>query len=274
MTGAPVQMLVGAPLNAAKHVRATSGGRQVLALSRNQKVVDELLADIDAPGDDPWTAVADAPARRGTFLRSVCASVTLARARRFDMSIKTMQQGIRHENGRLKDPFNSVEQYSALHRRAIAVAIVEAVLSQGSAFDALTVRAAYDQLSGCLGAQFSGLTLTKITRGDFAKTAGQLTMGRLLGSVRLDNTDEVRDIRTIHKAKGAEADQVLVCLHATRDDRLQHLISPKTPSDEEQRLTYVALSRARDTLFIGVPELKPEQETRVSDLGITVVRLP
>jgi len=273
VTGAPVQLLVGTPLKAANHARAISGGRPLLVLSRNQSVVEELLANMDTPSDDPWTALADAPSRRGNFLQSVCASVTLARAGRLDISIKAMQQAIRHENGMLKDPFRSVERYSALHRRAIAVTILETLLSQGSTLDALTVRAAYDHLSGRLTAQFSGLTLTKITGGEFAKIANQLTMGRLLGSVTLDNTDEVRYIRTIHKAKGTEADQVLVCLHATRDDRLQHVTNPKVPSDEEQRLTYVALSRARDMLFLAVSELSAEKEATVRELGIDVVRL-
>jgi DNA helicase-2/ATP-dependent DNA helicase PcrA len=189
------------------------------------------------------------------------------------MSMKTLHQGIRHENGMLKDPFRSVAKYSALHRRAIAVTILEALLGQGSTLDALTVRAAYDHLSERLGAQFSDLSLTKITSGEFAAMANQLTMGRLLGSVALDNTNEIREIRTIHKAKGTESDNVLVCLHAKRDDRLQHLISPQAPSNEEQRLTYVALSRARDMLFLAVPELTPEDENTARNLGMSVVRL-
>jgi len=273
VTGAPVQLLVGTPLKVANYTRTISEGCSLLLLSRNQRIVDELLANEDTPTDDPWSAIRNAPARRGNFLQSVCASVTLARAGRLDMSMKTLHQGIRHENGMLKDPFRSVAKYSALHRRAIAVTILEALLGQGSTLDALTVRAAYDHLSERLGAQFSDLSLTKITSGEFAAMANQLTMGRLLGSVALDNTNEIREIRTIHKAKGTESDNVLVCLHAKRDDRLQHLISPQAPSNEEQRLTYVALSRARDMLFLAVPELTPEDENTARNLGMSVVRL-
>lgn len=273
VTGAPVQLLVGTPTAAAVHARAIVGSQPLLILSRNQSIVDELLANIDSSSDDPWKVLADAPSRRGNFLQSVCASVILARAGRLDISMKTMQQGIRHENGMLKEPFKSAGRYSPLYRRAIAVTILEALLSQGSTLDTLTIRAAYDYLSARLTAQFSGLTLTKITSGEFAKTANRLTMGSLLVSVTLNNTNEVRPIRTIHKAKGTEADQVLVCLHATRDDRLQHIISPEAPSDEEQRLTYVALSRSRDTLLLAVPELRPEQEAAINALGFAVVRL-
>jgi DNA helicase-2/ATP-dependent DNA helicase PcrA len=99
-------------------------------------------------------------------------------------------------------------------------------------------------------------------------------MRQLLDSVRLDNRDEVRNIRTIHKAKGTEEDCVLVCLHSTRGDhRLGHIIAPAAPSDEEQRLTYVALSRARELIFLAVPELTPEDEAVVRELGISITRL-
>jgi DNA helicase-2/ATP-dependent DNA helicase PcrA len=269
----PVQVFVGTPLTTANQVRKICEGRPLLVLSRNQNVVDELLVNIDSPKDNPWTALADAPAKRGIFLQSVCAAIILARTGRLGTSMKTLRQGIRHENGMLKDPFRSTTGYSALHRRAIAVTILEALLGQGSTLDAMTVRSAYERLSECLGAHFSGLTLIKITGGQFAKTADQLTMGVLLGSVKLDNADEVRDIRTIHKAKGMESDRVLVCLHATRDDRLKHLISPEAPSDEEQRLTYVALSRARDVLFIAVPQLTNEDETTLRNLGMSVSKV-
>lgn len=273
--GGPAHLVVGAPVNAARHARAFVQGQPLLVLARNQNIVDQLLADSDAPTDDPWSALAEGHPKRAGFLKCVCAAFTLARAGRVDVGAATMVRGIRHDDGTLKEPLKSTKTYPVLHRRAIAVVILEFLLSKGEKLDAATVREAYDDLSKSLGEQFSGLHLSKIGKGRFATLADQMTMRHLLDSVRLDNTDEVREIRTIHRAKGTEEDCVLVCLHSPRGDhRLRHLTTPTTPSDEEQRLTYVALSRARDILFLAVPELTPEDEVVVRKLGIAVTRLP
>ena len=274
VVGSPVHLLVGVPVSAARYARAFVKDKPVLVLARNQDIVDQLLAESDTPPNDPWGGLAEAHTRRSNFLKSACAGLALARAGRIDVGIATMLRGIRHDNGTLKEPFKGAKAYSVLHRRAIAVAILESLLGRGKNLDATTVREAYDDLSKYLGEQFSGLCLTKITKGLFASLADQTTIGQLLASVRLDNRDEVRDVRTIHKAKGTEEDCVLACLHSPRGDhRLRHLTTPTTPSDEEQRLTYVALSRARDTLFLAVPELTPEDEMLVRELGINIVRL-
>jgi DNA helicase-2/ATP-dependent DNA helicase PcrA len=272
--GAPVQLLVGAAVKAARHVRAVHPGRPPLILARNQNIVDDVLADNEMLANDPWSGLVDVDPRRSNFLKSVCAALTLVRSGRLNVGVATMLRGIRHENEILKEPFKSANTYSALHRQAIALTILESLLSRGNSLDSLTVRAAYDDLSNCLSEHFSGLSLSKITKGLFASRAEQLKMKELAESVRLENKDEVRDIRTIHKAKGTEADCVLVCLHSPRGDhRLRHITAPTIPSDEEQRLTYVALSRARDALFLAVPELTQEDEGVVREIGLTITRL-
>ena len=89
---------------------------------------------------------------------------------------------------------------------------------------------------------------------------------------------KLRDARTIHKAKGHGTEtHVLVCLHGRNDARHPRAPQPHShpapTSDEEQRITYVALSRARDRLFLATPTLTAAQEKGFRDLGITVTRL-
>ena len=70
------------------------------------------------------------------------------------------------------------------------------------------------------------------------------------------NADDKTNNRTIHKSKGDEFENVLLFLD---EEQLDILIKPKIFEQEEQRIIYVAFSRARDRLFISVPALSDDQ---------------
>jgi DNA helicase-2/ATP-dependent DNA helicase PcrA len=276
VAGEPIPLFVGTPAAVTRHVRTIAGTATVLTLARNQTTVDAVLADIDDQTDDIWESFLDSHTRRTIFLKHACTALTLARAGRLDAAIKTMLRGVRHDNGDLKEPFKSKKRFLTLHRRAIAVTIVEYLIQASDTIEDKTIKTAYDAISERVAAIIDGLTLTKITTGAFADLSAAVTMKRLLNSTTLANSDEVRDTRTIHKAKGTEASHVLVCLHGTKpeytEQRLSHILTPAATSDEEQRITYVALSRARDRLFLGTPTLTTVQEQRATQLGIIVTR--
>lgn len=59
--------------------------------------------------------------------------------------------------------------------------------------------------------------------------------------------------KTIHKAKGDEFDNVLLVLKEESD--INFLIKPNLLANEEHRINYVAISRAKNRLFISVPSL-------------------
>ncbi len=65
--------------------------------------------------------------------------------------------------------------------------------------------------------------------------------------------------KTIHKAKGDEFDNVLLVLREEKD--IEFLIKSNLNSNEEHRINYVAISRARDNLFISVPTLSTASQT-------------
>ena len=59
--------------------------------------------------------------------------------------------------------------------------------------------------------------------------------------------------KTIHKAKGDEFDNVLLVLREEND--INFLIEQNLLSNEEHRINYVAMSRAKNRLFISIPTL-------------------
>ncbi len=75
---------------------------------------------------------------------------------------------------------------------------------------------------------------------------------------------ESGDIKTIHKTKGDDFDNVLV--HVPDEKDLVFLINPDLESNEEHRVYYVAVSRAKDGLFISVPTLKNKDKEKLSSL--------
>ena len=84
--------------------------------------------------------------------------------------------------------------------------------------------------------------------------------------------------RTIHKAKGDEFDNVLVVIKDKNNEafdeerELQFLLTPNL-DNEEQRVYYVALSRARKRLFVNVPSLSGENKKRFEGMGFIVETL-
>ena len=74
-------------------------------------------------------------------------------------------------------------------------------------------------------------------------------------------------VRTIHKAKGAEFESVLVYIDDPKD--LKNIVHANINSDEDDtRLYYVALSRAEKFLLIMAPSIDSNTKKRLESLGI------
>ena len=123
----------------------------------------------------------------------------------------------------------------------------------------------YRMLTDCVSTGLDGLTLTKATRGKFCDQMTSSAYADLIHGIK--TTDETRLTRTIHQAKGGEAEAVFVILD---DGEAKHILSPKA-GDEEHRITYVALSRAKLELFIYCPERSLRSQFEA--LGLNVVAL-
>lgn len=274
--GFPVTMLVGPVHEAAQHAKGTLEPEQpLLILGRYDSTVRTAYQPSTSP--HPWDEMADMD--RKIFLEHLFAGLVLAQEKRFNIANKTVLKGIRHRSDdTLRNPLQSDRPRPDLHRRAISIVILQTLVRIGPSLATMKLRQAYDIVDNALATQFGDIRLTKISgKGDFAKIADQYSCGNLLRTVKIRNSEEVRQARTIHKAKGAEEENVLVCLHgktsADSQARLNHIIHPASVSDEEHRVTYVAISRARNRLFLASPSLLPEEEVALQTHGLSIVRL-
>lgn len=74
--------------------------------------------------------------------------------------------------------------------------------------------------------------------------------------------------RTIHKAKGDEFDNVMVCLGDEKD--LDFILNSDLENDETHRVYYVAASRAKERLFFSVPSLSDVNRKAIINKGLKI----
>lgn len=77
--------------------------------------------------------------------------------------------------------------------------------------------------------------------------------------------------RTIHKSKGDEFDNVILILDEERD--LSFLFTPDLDGKEEHRVFYVAMSRARNRLFISTPSLNTENKAKLAVMPLNIIEV-
>ena len=132
----------------------------------------------------------------------------------------------------------------------------------------------YHHVQSLLESVLPNVNMTTPTNGGFAKRLKETSFEALYRTVSLNSGQG--PVKTIHKAKGEEYPAVLVyrgSREGQRDVTLDHILSPEKSKDEERRVTYVGLSRAKERLFIGVDELSEEEEVQMDGLGLSVERL-
>jgi len=152
--------------------------------------------------------------------------------------------------------------------------VIERLLQNYDGVLDMTVADAYAIVADAARSALPGLTMRGYATGKPKAIANGTRVRTLNSAVVIE--DESRSCRTIHKAKSEEFDAVLLCLQD--EGCLEHVLAPERAQDEveqeEQRMTYVALSRARDRLVISVPALSAKHEAAITALSIMVTRLP
>jgi len=99
--------------------------------------------------------------------------------------------------------------------------------------------------------------LTKFSKGAIKDFYENNSLKQLLLCVSIP--EDMSFHKTIHKAKGDEFDNVLLVLKEEKD--INFLLEQNLLLNEEHRINYVAISRARNRLFISVPTLSTVTQT-------------
>lgn len=273
--GERVRALVGTMAAITMRVRQfVEQDAPIAVLARKNPRVNYLRRHINsAQATDPWEQMEDCDPDRRRFLEQLVRGVELARGAQYPLAIAEAVKGIRVRDGKLRDPLKYKGQVTILDRQGIALSILEMSLTHYDELVKKPLLYTYEKLGEVLQHEIEGLSLKKAVSGQFRQLAEQMLLGTLAESVTLG--EEARLARTIHKAKATEFPNVVV--HFESQEQLARVIEPdKVPGveeeQEERRIAYVGLSRARDRLFVSIENLDDKQETLLVDLGVEVIR--
>lgn len=250
LEGQPVTVYIGDVDRSLAAIRADLlPDAVILVLTRKNKDAHRVRSNL-APGSvEPWESFYVADAERARFMEHVIAATEFAKRGQYALAHREVTRTIGRK-GRVRKPLNCDTDLCEVHRKGIAVTVLQEFLTNYVTIFAGTLLEAYVRCGTCVTAAHPAVTLTAAKAGKFKTFAEATPYSQLSGSVHLQ--EEVRHVRTIHQAKGGEGDNVAVYFEDA--DRVRHITHPSTvPADEEKRLTYVALSRARDRLFLCVP---------------------
>lgn len=115
-----------------------------------------------------------------------------------------------------------------------------------------------------------GINISSLRSGNAKKFYDNHTYGQLAQSVGIEDNNSNQ--RTIHKAKGDESESVLVLIG--KRFKMTDFINFDVTKKEEHRVYYVAMSRAKNNLFVNIPFLTPNEEILLkNNLPIDVVYL-
>jgi DNA helicase-2/ATP-dependent DNA helicase PcrA len=111
-----------------------------------------------------------------------------------------------------------------------------------------------------------GITMSDLREGGIARTFYEAHTYKQL-ALCVSIPDDNGLFRTIHKSKGAEFDNVLLILET--ENNLAFVTKPDL-TNEKHRLRYVAVSRAKNRLFITVPTLSEANNLILSNAGFGI----
>lgn len=251
INGSTPTILVGDKKAALVDVQAKFGERNIQTLSRDNimsnimkrveddssydKDVIEMIYSIDKPSKSNGY--------RSLNLMQCIRSVELAKQNKFKDSIKVMRrvfQGIEDVEEKNIKAINAIKlllnKYDS-YEKCKLISLVN-IIKQNVCSDISNLR--------------SGKPKTFYEETDYRKVA-----------ICVNITEDISISKTIHKAKGDEYKNVLVVLKNESD--VDFLIKTDLPNEEEHRIYYVALSRARDNLVISVPKLSNARRTALSN---------
>ncbi len=232
------ELLVGNK-NAAQDYVKTQVSGEIVMLSRSNLTVQELRSPLRKAGlPNLFTEMVknDSNFGRRELVRITVAALVHAKTLGLAYAARSLPKVLESSWG------------SDNARKYAAVFLLE-MLEDYATYESLTLSQFLDYLRKNRALDISGLTPGKRAKIFYDSYLFSDMASQVLADDKANN-------RTIHKSKGDEFENVMLFLD---EGQLNILVKPEIFQLEEQRITYVAISRARDRLFINVPFLSDDQ---------------
>lgn len=142
-----------------------------------------------------------------------------------------------------------------------AVVKIQRLLSSYDDISKMSLYEFYDYLNITFG-----LSMATLKKGQAQTFYNSHQYSQLAMCVNHEDDDGIK--RTIHKAKGDEFDNVIVCLGDEK--ALDFFLQPDLLNNESHRVYYVAASRAKERLFFSIPLLSNGIRKKIEKIGIEI----
>jgi DNA helicase-2/ATP-dependent DNA helicase PcrA len=231
-------------------------------LARNNSTLSALKKEKNPNAKiwDEYRAV-DTNYRRVIFLYRVFCSIEYLRLKDFRESLRIARKLFRtREDG---------SRFSSYELKSSAIKFLDFLWKEHIRLMEKTIQGLNNDLYKFLLEETGVKMGAKISSGRIAEFASAHIGQEMLDEISI--SDDIANIRTIHKAKGTEFDNVLVVLED--EMQLEQLLNAELEHQEdESRIYYVALSRARNRLFVSVPSICDANKQKAEELGF-IIRL-
>ena len=247
-TGSKPLILVGEDANVLNKVKKICKDEAVYSLTRKNITANALKKSLSSSpfesGKFEMLRSRDGNRYRSGVVVSCIKAVELARNNKPKEAIKELKRFF--ENNKSKD-----------HNRSVTIGKILILLEN---YEKYCNTSLYD--------------FYKVVRQEVKPNVAKLTNRGSIKSFYEDKTykefavsviikDDKSFCKTVHNAKGDEFKNVLIVFEKESD--LSIFINNDLQNNEEDRIKYVAISRAQDGLFISVPELSVEMKGRLGD---------
>lgn len=231
-------------------------------LARRNDVVGRIKCLSHNALEDLWVVFrnTDSNGQRTNLIYALVSGAVLAFHGDFKEAIKGIEKTLwKYKNEKV---------ISRFEKRRIATSVIHLAVSKWAQLSQMTLLEFNNHLMEYLEQRHNlkiGAPMTKGKIKEFGSNWKVLDFVQCL-KMRDDNSQ----VRTIHKAKGAEFDTVVVVFQEESD--LTHVLDPKMDiEDDESRIYYVALSRAQNHIIFSVPSLSDSNRKTIEALGLIIV---
>ncbi len=272
--GSKVEVLVG---DISKVYAQVKDNKPVM-LARSNEMADLLRTKDFAKQNtkDPWSQLETIDLDRFLFVKAILEAFMLLKSGCPGSAVRKYLDGFRVRKGH-SNVLTNAPYITDTTKRALALTFLHCLQTMYVSLCSKPFLETYNKLGEKVTELLPGTILKRIMRGKIQDYAQKFTLQQLLDTVNM--VDDTRNAKTIHKAKGAEFETVMIILPNEEDaDRIlmpEAIQQADVGELEEQRITYVGISRARDNLYISVPTFSRERRKAFEDkkLPIQIVDL-
>lgn len=216
-------------------------GKTVVSLSRDNINSNAMKKEIEGNGLNKKLleeySNMDSTSERRNYILSFIEAIELAINCKYKEAIKHIEWIFRKE----KDP------------KKIALYSLSKMLKEYNSYNEGTLMQFYDVICSTLKVNLSGFRKGKAK--DFYEQNLYKSM-----AICINIVDDTSNHITIHKAKGSEYENVMVIGTKNTKDLL---LNSNLDENEEHRVNYVGISRAKRKLFIQIDELTEDEENEI-----------